>query len=85
MDVLVSQLVVLGIVVDLVPRSFHHSDVVWSVLVVQVSVGILVSLMDIRRKADRGICWADTAVVFSLDSLMRCAPAGCRNSIHGFP
>ena len=84
MDVSVSQLVVLGIVVDSVPRSCHHSDVIWSVLVVQVSVGILVPLVDIWREADRGICLADTAV-FSLDSLMQCAPAGCRNSIHGFP
>ena len=55
MGVLVSLPVVLGIVVDWVPRSFPRSDLTWPALVVPVAAGILALSVSIRCVADWGI------------------------------
>ena len=55
MGILVSLPVVLGIVVDWVPRSFPRSDLTWLALVVPVAAGILALTVSIRCVADWGI------------------------------
>ncbi len=72
-----------GIVVDLAPHFFLHSEKMQAVLTVMGVVDSPVLLVGIRAGIEWGTCLVidvESVAVFSLGNWLQCEPAGCKNN-----